>query len=389
MKINLGTESITQETCNSTVQIERTIDKIIQTQDLPKSKNSLILLKPNLNNDLIALTGNSTDLRIIVAVIKALKKRKYNNIVIADSPNCGVSAYGLDVIKRLKINKIAELFKIKCLDLDNAEYEFVKLNDKTIKVPKICLNSYIINLPKIKSHIQAGLSICSKNLVGCFPGIEKRKIHTNLHKNIVEINEIIKPDLHIIDGLYTMAGNGPADGIPTKLNLIISGKNPFLLDAYCAKLLNFKLNEIKYLQHAYKNNYLTNENITHLNNIKPIINFKKSNQNLLSKILLRNFFIIPRYKYFNKIFNKGIIPNTLIKLRVRQDVYTDEEPNAKLTGTFTNLESICPLKLKTPEDKKCIQCFYCYFKNPNEIKTQGSLGFLEFQFKKFGKYIIN
>ena len=32
MKIDLGTESITQETCNSTVQIERTIDKIIQTQ---------------------------------------------------------------------------------------------------------------------------------------------------------------------------------------------------------------------------------------------------------------------------------------------------------------------------------------------------------------------
>jgi len=391
MKINLGTENLIQETCNSTVQIERTIDKIIQVQNLPKSKNALILLKPNLNNDLIALTGNSTDLRIIVAVIRALKKREYNNIVIADSPNCGVSNYNLDVIKRLKINKIAEIFKVKAFDLNKVEYKIVKLNNKDVKVPKICLDAqFIINLPKIKTHIQTGLSIASKNLVGCFKDLDKRKIHINLHKNIVKINEIIKPDLHIVDGLYAMAGDGPADGIPTRLDLIISGKNPFLIDAYCSRLLNFKLNKIKYLEYAHKTNYLTSENINYLNNIKPIINFKRSHQNLLSKLLLRNFFIIPRYwRLFNPLFNKGFIPNTLIKLKVRQDSYSDEEPNAKLTGTFKDIESICPLKLKTPEDKKCINCFYCYFKNPEKIKAQGSLGFLEFQFKKFGRYIIN
>ena len=391
MKINLGTENLIQETCNSTTQIEETIDKIIQIQNLPKSKNALILLKPNLNNDLIGLTGNSTDLRIIVALIKALKKRKYTNIVIADGPNCGIDHYGIDVFSRLKLDEIAKIFKTKLINLNKAESKTVKLNNKNIKVAKICLDAdFFINLPKIKTHTEAILSISSKNLVGCFTGLEKRKIHTNLHKNIVKINEIIKPNLHIIDGLYTMEGNGPSDGITKKLNLIISGKNPFLLDAYCAKLLNFKLNKIKYLQYAYKNDYLTKENINYLNNIKPITNFKKPYQTLFSKILLRNFFIMPRYwKIFDPFFNKGIIPNTLIKLKIRQDVYIDEEPNAKLTGTFNGLQHICPLKLKTPEDKKCINCFYCYFKNPNKIKAEGELGFLKFQFKKFGGYIIN
>ena len=391
MKINLGTENPTQENCNSTIQIEETIEKIIQTQNLPKSKNALILLKPNLNNDLIALTGNSTDLRIIVALIKALKKRKYTNIVIADGPNCGIDHYGIDVFSRLKLDEIARIFKVKLTNLNKAESKTVKLDNKNIKVAKICLDAdFFINLPKIKTHTEAILSISSKNLVGCFTGLEKRKIHTNLHKNIVKINEIIKPNLHIIDGLYTMEGNGPSDGTTKKLNLIISGKNPFLLDAYCAKLLNFKLNKIKYLQYAYKNNYLTKENLTYLNNIKPIINFKKPHQTLFSKILLRNFFIMPRYwKIFDSFFNKGIIPNTLIKLKIRQDVYIDEEPNAKLSGTFKSLQYICPLKLKTPEDKKCINCFYCYFKNPNKIKAEGELGFLKFQFKKFGGYIIN
>ena len=391
MKINLGTENLIQETCNSTTQIEETIDKIIQIQNLPKSKNALILLKPNLNNDLIGLTGNSTDLRIIVALIKALKKRKYTNIVIADGPNCGIDHYGIDVFSRLKLDEIAKIFKTKLINLNKAESKTVKLNNKNIKVAKICLDAdFFINLPKIKTHTEAILSISSKNLVGCFTGLEKRKIHTNLHKNIVKINEIIKPNLHIIDGLYTMEGNGPSDGITKKLNLIISGKNPFLLDAYCAKLLNFKLNKVKYLQYAYKNDYLTKENINYLNNIKPITNFKKPYQTLFSKILLRNFFIMPRYwKIFDPFFNKGIIPNTLIKLKIRQDVYIDEEPNAKLTGTFNGLQHICPLKLKTPEDKKCINCFYCYFKNPNKIKAEGELGFLKFQLKKFGGYIIN
>jgi len=118
MKINLGTENPTQENCNSTIQIEETIEKIIQTQNLPKSKNAMILLKPNLNNDLIALTGNSTDLRIIVALIKALKKRKYTNIVIADGPNCGIDHYGIDVFSRLKLDEIARIFKVKLTNLN-------------------------------------------------------------------------------------------------------------------------------------------------------------------------------------------------------------------------------------------------------------------------------
>jgi uncharacterized protein (DUF362 family) len=39
---------------------------------LPESKDAKILLKPNLNSNMNALTGNTTDLRILSALIQFL-----------------------------------------------------------------------------------------------------------------------------------------------------------------------------------------------------------------------------------------------------------------------------------------------------------------------------
>ena len=75
------------------------IEKILSKYKLPKNKKALIFLKPNFNNDLNSLAGNSTDLRIIVAVIKALKKRKYSNIVIGEGPNCGINHMKIDAVQ--------------------------------------------------------------------------------------------------------------------------------------------------------------------------------------------------------------------------------------------------------------------------------------------------
>ena len=45
---------------------------------LPASKTVKILIKPNLNANMNALTGNTTDLRLLAAVIECLKTRGYN-----------------------------------------------------------------------------------------------------------------------------------------------------------------------------------------------------------------------------------------------------------------------------------------------------------------------
>jgi len=55
----------------------------------PESRDARILLKPNLNSNMNALTGNTTDLRLLVAVIDFLKKNGYRNLIVGDGTSSG------------------------------------------------------------------------------------------------------------------------------------------------------------------------------------------------------------------------------------------------------------------------------------------------------------
>lgn len=381
------------EKCTNAKEVFNFIDKTLNNYELPKNKNSRIVLKPNLNNDMNALIGNSTDLRVIVGVIKALQKRKYKDITIAEGPNCGIDHMGINVFKRLKIDKIAELYNVKLVNLNKSEYEIVDLVTGKAKIGKPILdNDFLINLPKVKTHIEVGMTICMKNFVGCYQALDKRKIHDSLIENIVKMNEIKKPDLNIVDGLVAMEGNGPAAGIPRKLNLILIGKNSFTTDLLCAKLFGFK--NIPYLKLAIEKNKISKEDLEYSKNIKQITQLKPAKENIFAKIFLNNFFVRLRYnRFIDPLFKKGPIPGFFTIIGVRQDVYDFTDDNItglvlENTKISKKCEEVCPLSLKTPEDKKCINCLYCFMVDSN-IKHKGSLGFLKGQLERYDKYLKN
>src|SRR4051812_32379788 len=66
---------------------------------LPSDVAARIVVKPNLNNDLVALTGNSTDLRVLCALLGGLRDLGYVDVTVADGPNVGVARRGIDVFK--------------------------------------------------------------------------------------------------------------------------------------------------------------------------------------------------------------------------------------------------------------------------------------------------
>jgi uncharacterized protein (DUF362 family) len=298
--------------CKSMKEISLDIEKIFEENKniLPKNKTSKILIKANFNNDLNALTGNSTDLRIIVSVLESLQKRGYKDITLADGPNCGVNHIGIDVFSRLCLDKIAEKYKIKLKNLNKEEGKFVELTTGSARLAKICLDSdFIINLPKLKTHVEAKMSLACKNYIGTFIGTEKRSIHDNLPANIVRIAEIIKTDLIIIDGLIAMEGRGPGDGTPKKVGVILSGHNPFLMDLLCSKLIGLDYKEIPFLKIAIEKKHISQEDIKIIEMTERIAKFKPGEKTLFDRILLNNLFIKIRFtKTFEKFFNKGFLP---------------------------------------------------------------------------------
>jgi len=91
-----------------------------------------------------------------------------------------------------------------------------------------------------------------KNLKGCISDSEKRRFHTlGLHKPIAALNAIIKTGYNVVDGICGDL-SFEEGGTPVESNRIIAGRDPLMLDSYCAELIGYKPDEIGYLAHGKK-----------------------------------------------------------------------------------------------------------------------------------------
>lgn len=109
----------------------------------------------------------------------------------------------------------------------------------------------VINLPKVKSHVQLTMTMGVKNLFGCVPGKMKAWWHLEAGKDrdrfgtmLVETARAIDPDLTILDGIIGHEGNGPSGGEPRQLNLLAASPDVFALDRAIVHVLNVDPNTV-------------------------------------------------------------------------------------------------------------------------------------------------
>jgi uncharacterized protein (DUF362 family)/NAD-dependent dihydropyrimidine dehydrogenase PreA subunit len=105
----------------------------------------------------------------------------------------------------------------------------------------------LISLCKMKSHALTRITGAVKNQFGCIPGMLKSEFHASLphaqvfSRMLVDLNLLIKPRLFIMDGIMAMEGNGPRNGTPKKMNVILMSTDPVALDATVCRLINLDL----------------------------------------------------------------------------------------------------------------------------------------------------
>jgi formate hydrogenlyase subunit 6/NADH:ubiquinone oxidoreductase subunit I len=102
----------------------------------------------------------------------------------------------------------------------------------------------IINLPKFKTHSLTLLTLGVKNLFGCIPGPKKPLWHLKAGKDqetfakiLVDIYNVVRPSLTLLDGIVGMEGNGPNSGRPIPIGLILASGDSLSLDQIVCDLL--------------------------------------------------------------------------------------------------------------------------------------------------------
>jgi uncharacterized protein (DUF362 family)/Pyruvate/2-oxoacid:ferredoxin oxidoreductase delta subunit len=116
---------------------------------------------------------------------------------------------------------------------------------KQLEIDQVALGAdVIINLPKFKTHSLTLLTLGVKNLFGCIPGPRKAQWHLKAGENretfaqiLVDLYQIIRPSLTLLDGIVGMEGNGPNSGRPIPLGLILASMDSLSLDQIVCDLL--------------------------------------------------------------------------------------------------------------------------------------------------------
>ena len=193
-----------------------------------------VLLKPNL------LTGSrptkecTTRPELVYCVAKMVQEVG-GKPFMGDSPAFG-SARG--VAEANGYLPYLEELDVPLVEFKGKRYETVGEDFNHLRLCKEAMDAdVVINLPKVKSHMQLTLTLGVKNLFGCVPGKMKAWWHMEAGKDtqrfgtmLVETARAIAPNLTIVDGIVGHEGNGPSGGEPRDLGVLAASSDVFALD---------------------------------------------------------------------------------------------------------------------------------------------------------------
>ena len=193
-----------------------------------------VLLKPNLLTGARPTKECVTRPEIVYCVAKLVQEAG-GLPFLGDGPAFG-SARG--VAKANGYLPLVEELKIPIVEFSGQRYKTVGDEFDHLLLSKEVMNAdVVINLPKVKSHVQITLTMGVKNLFGCVPGKMKAWWHMEAGKDadrfgqmLVETARTISPNLTILDGILGHEGNGPSGGEPRELGLLAASADVFALD---------------------------------------------------------------------------------------------------------------------------------------------------------------
>lgn len=206
-------------------------------------KDEKILVKPNFLSAADADKAITTHPSVIKGMLRILSEEGYASVKYGDSPGHGSCKGAAE-----RMGLCAEnTFGAECADM--SEEVLVKYEEGlTCKefhfTKEVTEADAIINLCKMKTHALERITGAVKNVYGFICGFRKAAGHVKYPNDsifaraLVDIHRCVKPRLHIMDGIVAMEGNGPGNGDPISMNVLLFSSDPVAVDTVFCYLVN-------------------------------------------------------------------------------------------------------------------------------------------------------
>ncbi|MBN1390553.1 MAG: DUF362 domain-containing protein [Candidatus Thermoplasmatota archaeon] len=227
-------------------QIREHLDRYRKFSDIEGSR---VLLKINLLGAMEPEKAVTTHPVFVKAVVLELQERGAIPI-IADSPG---GLFNATMLKRAYyttgMTSVSEETGAR-LNYDTGSHIEKYTGGSFVKSFNVCNYlrncDLVIALPKIKTHMFCGLTCASKIMFGVVPGMEKVKYHTrfpdtvDFSRMLLDLTELCRVDLFLVDGIIGMDGKGPSRGDPRNIRAIVSGTDHTIIDLQVCRMTGLK-----------------------------------------------------------------------------------------------------------------------------------------------------
>jgi len=212
-----------------------------------------VALKPNFTYPYYQ-PGITTSPVVLRETVKIL--REYTSHLAVVETDGGYGAWqAAEAFAGHGVHELGGEYDVEIVNLCNEPREMInffsggRIHQLPLPVRLLHETELFISMPVPKIHAMTGLSLAYKNQWGCVPDIMRLRRHYVFDDAIVAINKALRPAI-LADGTYFLDRNGPMDGDPVRMDLIIAASDAGSFDRYVSELMGFPWQRVRHLRRA-------------------------------------------------------------------------------------------------------------------------------------------
>lgn len=210
-----------------------------------------VVIKPNMCYYWDYSTGETTDPRVVSAVIDYVRRKLGDDVDITVAEADASAMKTKFCFSILGYDKLCQEKSVKLQNLSEGTVVetpvIVRGKEFTLPINEVLLKAdLVVNVPKLKAHNFVGATCSLKNMFGAISKPRKFAYHKRISDVIVGVNKIVKSDLVVVDGFIAKGS------CAKKLGVVLAGDDPLATDFVAARLMGFNPNRLPYLRLAAK-----------------------------------------------------------------------------------------------------------------------------------------
>jgi hypothetical protein len=157
------------------------------------------------------------------------------------------------------LNLLAKRYNVHLVDVFEGSFARVTAGDVTLSVSQTVLDAdHVINMPVMKTHCMAMVSLGIKNLKGVLNVASRQRCHSadpssDLNYHLVKLTDMLRPSLTIIDGIYSLERGPGYDGDAHRTDIIVASRDLISGDKVGAAILGIPPQTVPHIALAAEN----------------------------------------------------------------------------------------------------------------------------------------